>query len=230
MMRDNSWNNVELRDNRYNQIIHMVSAAKGAEEFYSTEVRFTYKCVPEADWLSFFRTTIAVRKAWSWPASWTRRPPTPGWATLTSTSSTTRPTSRARLGGCWSPYATRSASTPATVCWRTRANTSTWYARCRTSAASRPSRTSRWCTTICSPTRPTKCGCANADRKVRGRSDIYRSTILSILFTYVCSLVFEQLLNLSCTVFLRKYTEFGSSTGLIYLFTNWTSTNKTILS
>ncbi|XP_049823554.1 TRPL translocation defect protein 14 isoform X2 [Aethina tumida] len=37
MMRDNSWNNVELRDNRYNQIIHMVSAAKGAEEFYSTE-------------------------------------------------------------------------------------------------------------------------------------------------------------------------------------------------
>lgn len=37
IMLDNSWNNVELRDNRYNQIIHMVSAAKGAEEFYSTE-------------------------------------------------------------------------------------------------------------------------------------------------------------------------------------------------
>lgn len=37
-MKDNSWNNVELRDNRYNQIVHMVSAAKGAEEYYSTEV------------------------------------------------------------------------------------------------------------------------------------------------------------------------------------------------
>ncbi|XP_018562713.1 TRPL translocation defect protein 14 isoform X2 [Anoplophora glabripennis] len=37
IMKDNSWNNVELRDNRYNQIIHMVSAAKGAEEYYSTE-------------------------------------------------------------------------------------------------------------------------------------------------------------------------------------------------
>lgn len=37
-MTDNNWNSVELRDNRYNQIIHMVSAAKGAEEFYSVEV------------------------------------------------------------------------------------------------------------------------------------------------------------------------------------------------
>ncbi|RZC34397.1 uncharacterized protein BDFB_003019, partial [Asbolus verrucosus] len=37
IMKDNNWNNVELRDNRYNQIIHMVSAAKGAEEFYSIE-------------------------------------------------------------------------------------------------------------------------------------------------------------------------------------------------
>ncbi|KAL3268601.1 hypothetical protein HHI36_007708 [Cryptolaemus montrouzieri] len=37
IMRDNDWNNVELRDNRYHQIIHMVSAAQGAEEFYSTE-------------------------------------------------------------------------------------------------------------------------------------------------------------------------------------------------
>lgn len=38
LLRDNSWNDVELRDNRYNQIIHMVSAANGAEEFYTTEV------------------------------------------------------------------------------------------------------------------------------------------------------------------------------------------------
>lgn len=36
-MNENSWNNIDLRDNRYNQIIHMVSAANGAEQFYSTE-------------------------------------------------------------------------------------------------------------------------------------------------------------------------------------------------
>ncbi|KAF7988970.1 hypothetical protein HCN44_007280 [Aphidius gifuensis] len=37
MMSTNGWNNVDLRDTRYNQIIHMVSAVNGAEEFYSTE-------------------------------------------------------------------------------------------------------------------------------------------------------------------------------------------------
>ncbi|PNF36857.1 TRPL translocation defect protein 14 [Cryptotermes secundus] len=37
MMGANGWNSVELRDNRYNQIIHMVSAANGAEDFYTTE-------------------------------------------------------------------------------------------------------------------------------------------------------------------------------------------------
>ncbi|XP_021916032.1 TRPL translocation defect protein 14 isoform X1 [Zootermopsis nevadensis] len=37
MMVTNRWNSVELRDNRYNQIIHMVSAANGAEDFYTTE-------------------------------------------------------------------------------------------------------------------------------------------------------------------------------------------------
>lgn len=42
-MKDNNWNNVELRDNRYNQIVHMVSAANGAEDFYSTEVRLKKK-------------------------------------------------------------------------------------------------------------------------------------------------------------------------------------------
>lgn len=36
-MAGNNWNPVELRDNRYNQIVHMVSAANGAEDFYSTE-------------------------------------------------------------------------------------------------------------------------------------------------------------------------------------------------
>lgn len=38
MKKQNDWNEIEIRDNRYNQIIHMVSAAVGAEKFYSTEV------------------------------------------------------------------------------------------------------------------------------------------------------------------------------------------------
>lgn len=37
-MLKNGWNYVDLRDNRYNQIVHMVSAANGAEEFYTLEV------------------------------------------------------------------------------------------------------------------------------------------------------------------------------------------------
>uniref|UniRef100_A0A1Q3FYG0 NadR/Ttd14 AAA domain-containing protein n=1 Tax=Culex tarsalis TaxID=7177 RepID=A0A1Q3FYG0_CULTA len=37
MLKTNAWNPVELRDNRYNHILHMVSAANGAEAFYSTE-------------------------------------------------------------------------------------------------------------------------------------------------------------------------------------------------
>lgn len=35
MKSDNGWNEVHLRDNRYNQVIHMVSAARGAEVFYT---------------------------------------------------------------------------------------------------------------------------------------------------------------------------------------------------
>ncbi|XP_023175167.1 TRPL translocation defect protein 14 isoform X2 [Drosophila hydei] len=37
MMAQNNWNPIEMRDNRYNQVLHLVSAANGAEEFYSTE-------------------------------------------------------------------------------------------------------------------------------------------------------------------------------------------------
>ncbi|RVE54786.1 hypothetical protein evm_000553 [Chilo suppressalis] len=37
LLSSNNWNSVELRDNRYNHIVHMVSAANGAEDFYSTE-------------------------------------------------------------------------------------------------------------------------------------------------------------------------------------------------
>lgn len=41
-MAGNKWNTIDLRDNRYNQIVHMVSAANGAEDFYSTEVSDVY--------------------------------------------------------------------------------------------------------------------------------------------------------------------------------------------
>lgn len=37
MMKNSGWNPVELRDTRYHQIIHMVSAAQGAAEFYGLE-------------------------------------------------------------------------------------------------------------------------------------------------------------------------------------------------
>jgi len=36
-----AWNEVDLRDNRYDQIIHMVTAANGAEQFYSLENNVT---------------------------------------------------------------------------------------------------------------------------------------------------------------------------------------------
>ena len=37
MKTENKWNEIILRDDRYNQIIHMVSAANGAEEFYTVD-------------------------------------------------------------------------------------------------------------------------------------------------------------------------------------------------
>ena len=36
MKEENDWNEVDLRDSRYNQVIHMVSSANGAEMFYHT--------------------------------------------------------------------------------------------------------------------------------------------------------------------------------------------------
>lgn len=36
-IRNPSWNEVDLRDNRYDQIIHLVTAANGAEQFYTLE-------------------------------------------------------------------------------------------------------------------------------------------------------------------------------------------------
>jgi len=41
MREEYKWNNVELRDGRYNQVIHMVSAAKGAEDFYDIKNHLT---------------------------------------------------------------------------------------------------------------------------------------------------------------------------------------------
>lgn len=37
ILSENGLDEVELRDNRYNQVIHMITAAKGAEEFYTLE-------------------------------------------------------------------------------------------------------------------------------------------------------------------------------------------------
>lgn len=39
--RNPAWNEVDLRDNRYDQIIHMVTAANGAEAFYTLENNVT---------------------------------------------------------------------------------------------------------------------------------------------------------------------------------------------
>jgi PREDICTED: similar to CG30118-PA len=37
ILRNNSWNPVELRDNRYDQVVHLITAASGAEAFYNME-------------------------------------------------------------------------------------------------------------------------------------------------------------------------------------------------
>lgn len=37
VLKQNGWNAVELRDNRYNQVIHLVTAANGAEPYYNLE-------------------------------------------------------------------------------------------------------------------------------------------------------------------------------------------------
>lgn len=37
VLKTNNWNAVELRDIRYNQVVHLITAAQGAEEFYNTE-------------------------------------------------------------------------------------------------------------------------------------------------------------------------------------------------
>lgn len=49
MLTANNLNLVDMRDARYNQIIHMVSAANGAEEFYTIEVS---RCVPCCEYVT----------------------------------------------------------------------------------------------------------------------------------------------------------------------------------
>ncbi len=36
VLNENGWNSVNLRDKRYDAVIHMVTAADGAEEFYQS--------------------------------------------------------------------------------------------------------------------------------------------------------------------------------------------------
>jgi hypothetical protein len=38
VLNENGWNTVNLRDKRYDAVIHMVTAADGAEEFYQSTV------------------------------------------------------------------------------------------------------------------------------------------------------------------------------------------------
>ena len=38
VLNENGWNTVNLRDKRYDAVIHMVTAADGAEEFYQSNV------------------------------------------------------------------------------------------------------------------------------------------------------------------------------------------------
>lgn len=59
-MKENGYNMVELRDNRYNQIIHMVSAACGAEDFYTTEVHALKTCRQFLQSLTVFCFRIIV--------------------------------------------------------------------------------------------------------------------------------------------------------------------------
>lgn len=48
ILKHTGWSNIELRDKRYDAIIHMVSAADGAEEFYNFDNNARYETVEEA--------------------------------------------------------------------------------------------------------------------------------------------------------------------------------------
>ena len=48
VLADQGWSNIELRDNRYDAIIHMVTAAEGASEFYNKSNESRYETVEQA--------------------------------------------------------------------------------------------------------------------------------------------------------------------------------------
>lgn len=150
MKTSNGWNEIEMRDNRYNQIVHMVSAANGAEEFYSTEVERRFSQFSIKFHYRFSRNTLVARKALIMLATWITRQLLPGSAIPTSTSSTTRRISR-RKSTAWSSVCVRSwASTPATACCAHLASSSSSFrARCAT-ISFHHSRTSTLSITICS--------------------------------------------------------------------------------
>ncbi len=35
VLKANGWNTVDLRDNRYDQVVHLITSANGAEQFYN---------------------------------------------------------------------------------------------------------------------------------------------------------------------------------------------------
>lgn len=73
MTAANGWNAVEIRDNRYNHIVHMVSAANGAEDFYSTEVILLNRRANNSKMYGIFyciRSMLAVLKVLNWQEIW----------------------------------------------------------------------------------------------------------------------------------------------------------------
>ena len=48
ILEETGWTNTELRDKRYDAVVHMITAADGAAEFYDHENIFRYEGVEEA--------------------------------------------------------------------------------------------------------------------------------------------------------------------------------------
>ena len=66
MKKRNGWNDVEMRDNRYNQVIHMVSAAKGAEAFYQTDTHVRHENLDLARQLDDFSSQVCAHGDVTW--------------------------------------------------------------------------------------------------------------------------------------------------------------------
>ena len=59
ILKHTGWNNIDLRDKRYDAVIHMVTAADGAEQFYNLDNFARYETVEEA-----VKTDKALQKAY----------------------------------------------------------------------------------------------------------------------------------------------------------------------